>query len=204
VKLPSKKKQWSKSMIYETIISTIDTSGKSHVTPFGVQKKDNLYLIAPFKPSTTLENIMSTECAVMNLTDDVRIFAGAIARQQVFELVPATKLQGFRLAATLAHHELQLVDVLEDAERPHLLMQSIYQETHQPFAGFNRAQAAVIELAVLASRLSRLPQEKILSERAYLQIAIDKTAGERELQAWQWLVERIDNYYAEQTGLNQA
>ncbi|MDO8962123.1 MAG: DUF447 family protein [Methylophilus sp.] len=191
-------------MIYETIISTIDTNGKPHVTPFGVQKKDNLYVIAPFKPSTTLENIMSTRCAVMNLTDDVRVFAGAIVHQQVYDLLPATKLQGFRLATTLAHHELQLVEVLEDAERPHLLMQSIYQETHQPFAGFNRAQAAVIELAVLASRLSRLPQEKILSERAYLQIAIDKTAGERELQAWQWLVEKIDNYYAEQTGLNQA
>jgi hypothetical protein len=191
-------------MIYETIISTIDNNGKSHVTPFGVQKKDNLFVIAPFRPSTTLENILHTQYAVMNLTDDVRIFAGAIARVQTFTLLPATKIAGFRLAETLAHHELQLVEVNEDIERPQLLMRSVHQETHHPFSGFNRAQAAVIELAVLASRLNRLPKEKILSERDYLQIAMDKTAGEREWQAWQWLVEKIDNYYAEQTGLNQA
>lgn len=191
-------------MIYETIISTIDINGKSHVTPFGVQKKDDLFVIAPFKPSTTLENILQTQCAVMNLTDDVRIFAGAIARVQTFTLLPATKIAGFRLTETLAHHELQLVEAIDDVERPQLLMRSVHQQTHQPFAGFNRAQAAVIELAVLASRLNRLPKEKILSERDYLQIAMDKTAGEREWQAWQWLVEKIDNYYAEQTGLNQA
>ncbi|OYY49969.1 MAG: tetrahydromethanopterin synthesis protein [Methylophilaceae bacterium 17-44-8] len=191
-------------MIYETIISTIDKNSTAHVTPFGVQKKGELFVIAPFKPSTTLENIVNTQNAVMNLSDDVRIFASAVVRKQVFEMMPATKIAGFRLAETLAHHELQLVDIVEDAERPQLLMQSVYQETHRPFAGFNRAQAAVIELAVLTSRLQRLPKEKIITERAYLQIAIDKTAGERELQAWAWLIEYIDNFYAEQSGLNQA
>jgi uncharacterized protein len=191
-------------MIYETIISTVDATGKPHVTPFGVQKKEDLYVIAPFKPSTTLENIVSTQYAVMNLTDDVRIFAGAVARKQAFELLPALKINGFRLANSLAHHELTLVEVIDDDERPKLLMRSIHQETHQPFAGFNRAQAAVIELAVLATRLNRLPKEKVLIERAYLQIAVDKTAGKREHEAWQWLVEKIDNHYAEQSGFNQA
>ena len=75
---------------------------------------------------------------------------------------------------------------------------------HQSFQGFNRAQAAVIELAVLVSRLHMLPKEKVLSEMAYLQIAIDKTAGERELQAWCWLLDQVTNFYAEQTGENLA
>ena len=39
---------------------------------------------------------------------------------------------------------------------------------------------------------------------AYLQIAIDITAGERELQAWNWLIDKITNFYAEQTGDNLA
>ncbi len=191
-------------MIYETIITTVDSTGNPHITPFGVQKKDGLVVISPFKPSTTLSNILATECAVMNLTDDVRVFAAAIVKAQTQAIVPASVVNGVRLAETLAHQELRLEQVVEDAERPQLWMRVVHQETHQPFAGFNRAQAAVIELAVLASRLNRLPQEKVLSERAYLQIAIDKTAGERELQAWQWLVEKIDGYYAEQSGLNQA
>ncbi len=191
-------------MIYETIITTVDTAGNPHITPFGVQKKEGLIVISPFKPSTTLTNILATECAVMNLTDDVRVFAAAIVKAQTQAIVPATIVNGVRLAETLAHQELRLEQVVEDAERPQLWMRVVHQETHQPFAGFNRAQAAVIELAVLASRLNRLPKEKVLSERAYLQIAIDKTAGERELQAWQWLVEKIDGYYAEQSGFNQA
>lgn len=191
-------------MIYETIITTVDTAGNPHITPFGVQKKEGFIVISPFKPSTTLTNILATECAVMNLTDDVRVFAAAIVKAQSQAIVPANVVNGVRLADTLAHQELRLEKVAEDVERPQLWMRVVHQETHQPFAGFNRAQAAVIELAVLASRLNRLPKEKVLSERAYLQIAIDKTAGERELQAWQWLIEKIDGYYAEQSGLNQA
>jgi len=67
---------------------------------------------------------------------------------------------------------------------------------HQAFQGFNRAQAAVIELAVLVSRLKRLPMEKIRQEMDYLAIAIEKTAGPRELEAWAWLTEAVNNHQA--------
>ena len=36
-----------------------------------------------------------------------------------------------------------------------------------------------------------LPRSKIMSEVDYLKIAIDKTAGPEERQAWDWLMERI-------------
>jgi hypothetical protein len=65
---------------------------------------------------------------------------------------------------------------------------------HAPFRGFNRAQAAVIEGAVLVSRLHLLPAEKIDTEMQYLQIAIDKTAGPDELQAWEWLQEAVGQH----------
>jgi hypothetical protein len=41
-----------------------------------------------------------------------------------------------------------------------------------------------------------LPAEKIEREIAYLQIAIDKTAGPRERQAWEWLMQRIAEHKA--------
>ena len=191
-------------MIFETIISTTDAQGKPHVTPFGVRYEQDLVIIAPYKPSTTLENIMTTKCAVMNLTDDVRVFAGALTRHQPLDLLPTEKLKGVRLANTLAHKELKLVKVREDAIRPELYFEVVFEAQHQAFQGFNRAQAAVIELAVLTSRLHLLPRDKITNEINYLKIAIDKTAGERELQAWGWLIEKIDNYYAEQSGENLA
>ncbi len=184
-------------MIFETIISTVNSQGAPHVTPFGVRYEGEHILISPYKPSTTLANILASKQAVINLTDDVRVFAAALTNRQTWKLQQATKVDGFRLADCLQHVELALIEVREDAVRPQLVMQKIYAENHRPFKGFNRAQAAVIELAVLASRLQMLPQDKIRSEMQYLQIAIEKTAGENELLAWSWLVEKIDHFYSQ-------
>ena len=191
-------------MIFETIITTQDAAGTPHVTPFGVRYEDDLVVISPYKPSTTLDNILAIKCAVMNLTDDVRVFAGALTGRQPWQLMQASKIKACRLADCLAHVELELVELRDDATRPQLFMQKVAEFNHKPFTGFNRAQAAVIELAVLVSRLHILPKDKIMLEIEYLKIAMDKTAGEREMQAWSWLTEAIANFYAEQAGTNQA
>jgi hypothetical protein len=183
-------------MIYETIISTIDASGLVHVTPFGIRRQDDLVIISPYRPSTTLANILATQSAVMNLTDDVRVFAAALTGRSAWSLVAAEKISGFRLADTLTHQELKLVKVDDDALRPQLYFEVVCTMQHRPFQGFNRAQAAVIELAVLVSRLKRLPMEKIEQELDYLTIAIEKTAGPRELEAWSWLLEAVTNHRA--------
>ena len=191
-------------MIYEIIISSVNSHGDAHVAPFGIQIQAGLVVISPYKPSVTLENILATNHAVLNITDDVRVFAGALTRRQAWSLVSAEKIIGYRLVDTLLHQELRLAKVVDDVLRPQLHMEVLHEVQHQPFKGFNRAQAAVIELAVLASRLHLLTKDKVLSEISYLQIAIDKTAGERELQAWRWLTEKVENYYAEQAGENFA
>lgn len=182
-------------MIFETIVISVDKAGQAHVAPFGVRHEASKVIISPFRPSKTLENILSSKAASLNLTDDVRVFAGAITKRVAWKLLPTDNIDGFRLDGCLSHVELKLEDVREDTERPQLVMQEIETVHHQGFSGFNRAQAAVIELAVLTSRLHLLPAKKVQSELKYLQIAIDKTAGQRELQAWGWLCEKIDAYY---------
>jgi uncharacterized protein len=184
-------------MIFETIIITTNALGEAHVTPFGVQHEGDCIVISPFKPSKTLENILQSKTATMNLTDDVRVFAGALTQRKPWDLIKANEIQGFRLADCLNHIELALADIREDDVRPQLIMRKVEMEHHQEFKGFNRAQSAVIELAVLASRLHMLPPEKIKAELNYLQIAIDKTAGEREQEAWSWLTDKINAYYKE-------
>ncbi len=185
-------------MIFEAIITTVNAEGVPHVTPFGVRYEGESVLISPYKPSTTLANILTSKRAVMNITDDVRVFAAALTNRQAWALQPASQVKGVRLVDCLQHVELALIEVRDDAVRPQLVMQKVYTENHRPFNGFNRAQAAVIELAVLVSRLHMLPKDKILAEMQYLQIAIDKTAGENELLAWSWLVEKTEQFYAEQ------
>ncbi len=153
-------------------------------------------VISPYKPSTTLQNILATNCAVLNVCDDVRVFAGALTGRSPWQLLQADQVPGYRLADALGHKELKLLNVEDDLVRPQLFLEVVQEYQHKPFQGFNRAQAAVIELAVLVSRLKRLPMEKIRQEMTYLQIAIDKTAGDRELQAWGWLVEAVNNHEA--------
>jgi len=183
-------------MIFETIVTTVNTAGEAHVTPFGIRLESGMVVISPYKPSTTLQNILATEHAVLNMCDDVRIFAGALTGYQCWQLLAADKISGCRVADALAHQELKLVSMQDDAVRPQLFLKVVHESQHKSFMGFNRAQAAVIELAVLVSRLKRLPMEKIKQEITYLQIAIDKTAGERELEAWSWLMEAVNNHEA--------
>ena len=191
-------------MIYETIVISTDAENNAHVAPFGVRERDGLVLIAPFRPSTSLDNLLYSRSAVINLTDDVRVFVGALTGRRTWTVRRAEKISGFVLDGALAHRELELVEVKDDATRPELYFRVVHEATHAAFRGFNRAQAAVIELAVLVSRLHLLPMEKIDAEMAYLQIAIEKTAGEREYEAWRWLAEKIDNHKAAISGANQA
>jgi hypothetical protein len=49
-----------------------------------------------------------------------------------------------------------------------------------------------------------LPLEKICQEMDYLTIAIEKTAGPRELEAWAWLIEVVQNHKAALNSENLA
>ena len=102
-----------------------------------------------------------------------------------------------RLVAALAHAELAVTAVTEDDQRPRFRCRVVHRRSHAPFEGFNRAKAAVVEAAILVSRLDMLPPDKIESEIAYLEIAVGKTGGEAEREAWGWLMEKVRIHRAE-------
>jgi len=178
-------------LIRETIITTRRADGTPHIAPMGVRERGDELLIAPFRPSGTLENLLRTRSAVINLTDDVRVYAGCLTGHWDWPLVAAERVDGLRLRDLLAHQELEVIRVDDDPVRPRLWCRVVHEAVHGPFRGFSRAQAAVLELAILVSRLHMLPRAKIDSEVAYLRIAMDKTAGEREWEAWGWLEQRL-------------
>ena len=146
--------------IFETVVTTCSEAGVVHVAPMGVRYRGERVVLKPFRPSTTLDNILETRRAV-------------------------------RLACALEHLLLRLDEADEDPERPTLGLLRVHEARHAPWRGFNRAQAAVIEGAVLVSRLRMLPPEKVATEMRYLQIAIDKTAGDAEREAWGWLQDAV-------------
>lgn len=181
-------------MIQEIIVTSQNSAGLSHIAPMGIHIEADRVIILPFRPSTTLDNILTSKVAVINFCDDVRVFAGCLTGRRDWPLYPAEKITGHVLNSALAHAEVELIRVNDDPIRPKLFCKIIHSVTHAPFKGFNRAQFSVLEAAILISRLNRLPIEKIESEIAYLQIGFDKTAGDREKEAWSWLMEKIESY----------
>jgi hypothetical protein len=103
-------------------------------------------------------------------------------------------VKGVRLRDAVSHWELAVERIADDEQRPRFHCSVVHSATHAVWGGYNRAEAAVLELAVLSTRLSMLPPEKIDAELKYLEIAISKTAGPRELEAWGWLMERVAAY----------
>lgn len=181
-------------MIQETIVTSIGASGTVHIAPMGVHVKGDDFIILPFKPSTTLNNIVETGHAVMNHCDDVRIFAGCLTGRRDWPLAPCQGIPGQYLADSLTHIELTVQRMDDDPIRPGLVCRAEHTVMHRPFRGFNRAQFAVLEAAILFSRLDRLPRQKIEAELDYLRIAVDKCAGDRELEAWGWLMQAMEEH----------
>jgi hypothetical protein len=142
-----------------------------------------------------LDNLRARPFFTANVPSDVRVFAGCITGRRDWPVSPAKHIPGHYLADTHSYRELKVASVTEDAVRPRFHCVVVHEATLKPAQGFNRAQAAVIEAAILASRLAFLTEEKIRTELAYLQIAVDKTAGPEELEAWGWLREKIEAYF---------
>lgn len=178
-------------MIQESIVVTQDAQKSVHIAPMGIHVVPEGLLILPFKPSTTLSNLIATGSATINYTDDVRIFAGCLTGRRDWPVSPCSHIQGHYLENALAHDEVELIRIEEDTLRPKLLCKIIHRGNHAPFLGFNRAQYAVLEAAILVSRLTMLSKEKIDAELKYLAIGYQKAAGEREQQAWEWLMTEI-------------
>ena len=179
-------------MIREVIVTTRSREGEPHIAPMGATVIEGGYLLQPFRPSRTLDNLASTRIAVINFTDDVRIFAGCVAGRRVpVEVMKSTHIECPRLADALSHDEITVERAEDDPQRPKFFCKTYHSEGHRRFEGLNRAKAAVLEAAVLVSRLTMLPDEKVDQEMAYLTIAVEKTAGPEELEAWGWMVEAV-------------
>lgn len=184
-------------MIRETVVTTRAPDGRVHIAPMGIRLEEGQVVLSPFRPSTTLDNVLATRAAAVNVTDDVRVFAGCLTGRRDWSTVPCEQVPCVRLADPIGHRELRLARIEEDDVRPRLFCDVVVERMHRPFQGFNRAQAAVVEAAILVSRLEMLPAEKIDAELAYLAIAIEKTAGPAEREAWGWLIERVGQFRGE-------
>jgi uncharacterized protein len=170
-------------MIIESIVTTVAADGTVNCAPMGVEWGDDRIVLKPFLDTATYRNVLAVGTAVVNLVDDVRIFARAAISNPVYPTVPATVVRGVRLADCCSWRELEVREIDSTPPRSRIDTGVVHRGVLREFIGFNRARHAVLEAAIYSTRLHLLPREFITSEFERLQVIVDKTAGSREQEA---------------------
>jgi uncharacterized protein len=178
-------------VIVETIVTTVTDDNKVNCAPMGVEWGEDAIVLKPFLDTTTYRNVVATGTAVVNLIDDVRVFARAAIENPQYPTVPAVAVRGVVLADCCSWRELQVRSIDNTPPRSRIDMTEVYRGMRREFIGFNRARHAVLEAAIYATRLHLLPRPFVESEFARLQTIVDKTAGAAELEAMALLTEHV-------------
>lgn len=178
-------------MIIETIITTLDAAGAVNFAPMGVEWGEETIVVKPFLETTTFRNLRATGEAVVNLTDDVLLFARAAITSPQYPAFPAAVVRGVVLEAACSWRELRVRTVDATPPRARIEADVVHGGVRREFIGFNRARHAVLEAAILATRTHLLPPDEIRAELARLQVIVDKTAGAREQEAMALLTDYV-------------
>lgn len=178
-------------MIIESIITSTDGSGTVNFAPMGVEWGEEIIVVKPFLETTTFRNLQATGAAVVNLTDDVLLFARAAISSPQYPVFPATVVRGVVLEAACSWRELEVRSIDATPPRSRIEARVVHHGTRREFIGFNRARHAVLETAILSTRLHLIPRVEIESELAKLQVTVNKTAGPREFEAMELLSDFI-------------
>ncbi len=194
-------------MILESIVTSVDADGKINVAPMGPDVDDSplegspgepVFTLRPFQSSRTYGNLVDNGNAVIHVTDD----AGLFARAAVGALGDDDFIQGlvrqiddtpwWVLKDCHRWFAVSVVSTSGDGPRVEMRCEVMRSGIVRPFFGFNRAKHAVIEAAILATRTHLLSRESIDDQLRSLQPLIDKTAGQAEQSAFEFLRKTID------------
>ena len=170
-------------MIVESIVTTVAGDGAVNIAPMGVEWGDEVIVLKPFLETATYRNVTATRAAVVNLTDDVRVFARAAISNPDYPTLPAAVVRGVILADCCTWREVEVRSIDSTPPRSRIETGVVHRGARREFVGFNRAAHAVLEAAIYATRLHLLSRDFVESELARLQTIVDKTAGPREREA---------------------
>jgi hypothetical protein len=192
-------------VILEGIVTTRNADGSVNISPMGpiVDESMQRIVLRPFRTSTTYSNLIRTGVGVLHVTDDVLLFAQAAVGtpDPLPNLISVGELHGsggmtslpeeVHSAAVIADacrwYAFRIVEVDESGERAKLVGNVAASGTIREFFGFNRAKHAVIEAAILATRVGILEPAEIDEPMRRLATWVEKTGGPREKTAFEFL-----------------
>lgn len=182
-------------LVLEGLVTTTSRAGELHLAPMGPHVEPDLHRFAlrPFPTSQTYRNLLAHPEGVLHVTDDVLLLAraaiGAVAEPPPHE--PAQAVRGFVLTGACRAYEFRAVAVDESGPRVRIECEVVRTVRLRDFFGFNRAMFAVVEAAILATRVHILPAADIVAELSRLAPLVEKTGGPTEHQAFALLRDHI-------------
>lgn len=178
-------------LILEGIVTTLSPAGELNVAPMGpvVDESVTTLLLRPFKTSQTYQNLKAQPHGVFHVVDDVLLLArAAIGKLETLpETIPAEKIPGRVIASTCRWFEFEIAEFNDSQDRTELRARIVHTGRLRDFFGFNRAKHAVLEAAILATRVHLIPRKEIVAEFERLKTPVEKTAGSREREAFELL-----------------
>jgi len=190
--------------ILEGIVTTLNEDGSANISPMGpfVDEGMTRLLLRPYQTSTTYRNLKRSGEGVLHVTDDVELIARtAVGRlESPPKLLPAPHINGKILADACRWYEFRVVRIDDSQPRTEIEAKVVGQGRIRDFFGFNRAMHAVLEAAILATRIEWLPAEEILADFERLAVPVEKTAGDPERRAFAFL----EQYVREQLNAKRA
>jgi uncharacterized protein len=185
--------------ILESIVTTVAADGSVNCAPMGVEWADAAIVLKPFLETATYRNVVATRTAVVNVVDDVRVFARAAISNPRYATVPAERVRGVVLADCCAWRELEVQTIDSTPPRSRIGTSVAHRGFRREFIGFNRARHAVLEMAIHATRLHLFTRDFIDSELARLTVIVEKTAGPDEREAMALLADFVQRQRSEAT-----
>ena len=184
-------------MILEAIVTTLNMDQSVNVSPMGPRVDSSMkeFTLRPYESSTTCQNLQRTREGVLHVTDDVELLARAAINQldPLPEMVAATAVAGSILVEACRWYAFEVVSLDDQSERVTMECQVVDTGRQREFFGFNRAKHAVLEAAILATRIQFLPPNLILSQLEQLAVIVGKTAGSQEQRAFDVVQDYVDS-----------
>lgn len=182
-------------LILEGIVTTLNADGSANISPMGPRVDRDLtrLVLRPFRSSQTYQNLKRHGEGVLHVTDDVELIAHAAVEKldPPPALVPVAEIRGLRLADCCRWCAFRVTRLDDTDERTTIECLVVGSGAVREFFGFNRAKHAVLEAAILATRIGILPGENIRREMRHLATAVQKTAGDQERGAFAYLEQHI-------------
>ncbi len=178
-------------MIIETIFSTVNEMGQPNFAPMGVVWGEEELIVRPFRQSRTCRNLVATGYGVANLTDDVVAFVQSGLYDATLPHFSASAVPGVVFQKACSWRELAVIAVNGTSERAEVRCRIMGTGWRRDFLGFNRARSAIIEAAILATRLHLHDPVTVVEELDRYEVIVEKTGGEAEKTAFEQIREFV-------------